>query len=269
MKGTDMDSLVNNPIARSVLLSDIINSIQSKKETNKESLNEYFTSKGLDWNKKEVDYVIKWALENKHLVQTSNNKIRLGDANHRAPKQDFQLVLTLPPYTELGLKNIIHRNKMMTTHDAFITLIASAKEQIRITSPFVNSNLDRRNALPEFKKAISKSLAKGCIIKLITRISESHPVSTVQWLIDFVEEQGFGDQLRVKYFHFDEGDYENPTVITSIHSKIIISDNHSAYVGSAELKESKNFEVGCIFEGNNVPSLIEAFDLMYNNSKEV
>ena len=264
-----MDSLRNNPIARSTLLFDIISAIKENKKSNKRLIGKSFNSKGLDWNKRELDYVVAWALENNYLAETPNHELRLGEAKAKSPKQDFKLVLTIPPYTELGLKNIAHRNQMMTTQEAFITLIKGAKEQIRITSPFVNSNLNRRNAIPEFKRAISESLARGCVIKLITRISGSHPISTVQWLIDFVQEQGFGPQLKIKYFHFDEDDYDHPTIITSIHSKIIISDDHSAYVGSAELKESKNFEVGCFFEGNNVPSLIESFDLMFHNSKEL
>ena len=264
-----MDSLETNPLARETLLLDLIDIIQVEQELDQSSISEYFTSKGFDWNKNELSYVLDWGLENNYLAAKPNGKIHLGNVNYKPLDTNFKLVLTIPPYSELGLKNIIHRNKMLTTHEAFIKLIESSKEQIRITSPFVNSNLNHKNALPNFKRAVSKALAKGCIIKLITRVSESHPVSTVQWLIDFVEAQGFGRQLKVKYFHFDEGDYDNPTVITSIHSKVIISDNRSAYVGSAELKESKNFEVGCMFDGNTVPSLVEAFDLMFRNSQEV
>ena len=264
-----MVSLEINHLAKETLLLDVVNFVKNKEKTDVSSISKHFNSKGLNWNKNELAFIIEWALKNNYLIKESNGKICLGNNDYSEIETDFKLVLTIPPYSELGFKNLIRRNKMLTTNEAFVQLIDSSNEQIRITSPFVNSNLSRRNALPDFKGAINRALAKGCIIKLITRISESHPVSTVQWLIDFVEAQGFGNQLKVKYFHFDEGDYDNPTVITSIHSKVIISDNKSAYVGSAELKESKNFEVGCMFNGITVPSLVEAFDLMFENSQEV
>ena len=111
-----MVSLRNNPIARSTLLFDIIDAIKENKKPDKRAIGKSFNSKGLDWNKRELDYVIAWALENNYLAETSNHELRLGETKPKSPKQDFKLVLTIPPYTELGLKNIAHRNQMMTTH---------------------------------------------------------------------------------------------------------------------------------------------------------
>ena len=59
---------------------------------------------------------------------------------------------------------------------------------------------------------------------------------------------------------------------SSNHAKLVISDDSSAYVGSAELRLNslyKNFEVGVVIRGTNVVGLTELFDAMTRVSKRV
>ena len=72
----------------------------------------------------EITGAIKWASKRGYILLEKNNpyynsKIRLSDIEISPEKGDFQIVISIPKNTELGLSRVISRNQILETRVAF------------------------------------------------------------------------------------------------------------------------------------------------------
>lgn len=160
---------------------------------------------------------------------------------------NIQLVTGIPPEMERYAGSIEIKTRPA---DALIQMLASARQVVRILSPFIDSAVT-----PIFLRHLK------CRCRLITscmfyRKARPNPVihrlsSSVQIEARYVD----GRKTGVSMF--------------SGHGKIIIADAVAMYLGSANLTDTGlyyNFEIGAIIRSPPaVTAMIKYFDFIYDN----
>ncbi|MBU1623110.1 MAG: phospholipase D family protein, partial [Nanoarchaeota archaeon] len=159
------------------------------------------------------------------------------------------IVLSIPPYHKSTMGVKLERSKInyVSLYDSFVDLIKSAKETIFICSPF----FDLKD-LMEIQNILIRKATEGVIINILTRNMDTaakdrtpRTKSLIRFKSRLVTERS-QTNIQIKDYHF-EG--ENSTVLSSIHSKLLIIDSSRAYIGSGEFRRNsfdRNFEVGII-----------------------
>lgn len=234
-----------------------------------------------NWNafqstkERELYEAIGWGLRNgilskeegrtkgKDLFRFSRNPLSIVNSD------ESRVVVSTPPLTEFGLQRTLSRYDFITTREAFNEIIDSAKEVIRISSPFFEKNIINNDAFPEFPELLSLALDRSCELRVVSRQVKGEKISDLNWLIELAKKRGKMDQVKVFDYHIENNRH---SIISSIHAKMVIADCSLAYVGSAEIRRnsiSKNFEVGILIKGPSVWGLVELFDLMTIYSKEL
>ena len=182
-------------------------------------------------------------------------------------KEDISIIISKPILSELSLGNIEKRNNQFDSVDCFREIIISAKDVIRICSPFMQKNVLNGDSFPELRQLIIDALKRNIKIKLLSRELFQRRGEEIQWLIDIANAIGKNDNLRIVDYHLLS---EDGTILSSTHAKLLIADYTMAYVGSAELRRNSliaNFEVGCLVKGPQVFGICEVFDLMFSKGK--
>ncbi len=182
-------------------------------------------------------------------------------------KDNNFVVISKPRLRELSFKNIEKRNGQIDSVDCFREIIISAKDVIRICSPFMQKNVLNDDSFPELQQLIFDALKRNVEIRLLSRELFKGRGEEIQWIIDVADDIGKIDNLKVVDYHFSS---ENGTVLSSTHAKLLIADYNMAYVGSAELRRNSlvaNFEVGCLVRGSQVFGICEVFDFMFSNGR--
>jgi len=182
-------------------------------------------------------------------------------------KEDISVIISKPRLSELSLGNIKKRNMQFDSVDCFREVIISAKEIIRICSPFMQKDVLNDDSFPELRQLIVDALKRNVEIRLLSRELFQRRGEEVQWLIDIADDLGKNDYLTIVDYHLLS---EDKTILSSTHAKLLIADYNMAYVGSAELRRNSliaNFEVGCLIKGSQVFGICELFDLMFSKGR--
>ena len=182
-------------------------------------------------------------------------------------KDDISIIISKPRLSELSLGNIEKRNNQFDSVDCFREIIISAKDVIRICSPFMQKNVLNGDSFPDLKQLIVDALKRNVEIKLLSRELFQRRSEEIQWIIDIADDLGKSDNFRIVDYHLLS---EDGTILSSTHAKLLIADYNMAYVGSAELRRNSliaNFEVGCLVKGPQVFGICELFDLMFSKGR--
>ncbi len=221
------------------------------------------------------------------LINTINNSIRTGNlciTDKKVPWQDstvtlvkpFQfpdkyeeisIVISKPRFVELSLGNIEQRNKQIDSLECFREIISSAKDVLRICSPFMQKNVLEEASFPDLRELLVDALKNDVEIRLLSRELFQGRAEEIQWIIDIATKLGKIANLKVVDYHLS---LENRSIISSTHAKLIVADYDMAYVGSAELRQNSliaNFEVGCLVKGPQVFGICEVFDFMFSHGR--
>ncbi|NKQ38949.1 MAG: hypothetical protein HF967_05685 [Methanosarcinales archaeon] len=177
---------------------------------------------------------------------------------------DTCIVVSKPRLRELSIENIEKRNMQIDSVECFQKIITSAKEVIRICSPFMQKNVLNDDAFPELRQLIFDALKKNVKIRLLSRELFDGRGKEIQWIVDVADDIGKINNITIVDYHFSS---ENGAILSSTHAKLLIADFDMAYVGSAELRRNSliaNFEVGCLIKGPQVFGICEVFDFMFS-----
>ena len=223
----------------------------------------------------EIRASIEWGIEMGYLhrdLKSPRNESLLSLTGEEVEKEfsnEVDIVISIPLLTELGLGRIKTRNEMLETRETFRRVIRNAQNILRISSPFFQKSIREKEGLPEIENLFLEAFERGCEIRILSRELFLCRSSEVEWLKNFAINKGYPNLLKIYDYHFEAK--HGHRVISSTHSKMLISDVSMAYVGSGELRKNSlahNFEIGCLVRGPIVAGLCEAFDLMTRYAKE-
>ncbi len=193
--------------------------------------------------------------------------------NEKINVKPSNIVLSVPPYhkSTIGIKLERSSVNYVQLYDSFVDLIESAKETILICSPF----FDLKD-LMEIQNLLIRKATEGVLINILTRNLDTSAInktprtkSLMRFKSRLVTER-LQTNIQIKDYHF-EG--ENSTVLSSIHSKLLIIDSSRAYVGSGEFRKNsfeKNFEVGIIInDEETINNLKTIFDSLFSIANKI
>jgi hypothetical protein len=84
-------------------------------------------------------------------------------------RESFSIVVSKPRLRELSVGTIEERNKQVDSIDCFREIIVSAKDILRICSPFIQKNVLSDDSFPELRKLLIDALKKNVEIRLLSR----------------------------------------------------------------------------------------------------
>jgi len=183
------------------------------------------------------------------------------------------IVLSIPPYHKSTMGVKLERSKIQYTslYDSFVELIKSAKENILICSPF----FDLKD-LMEIQNLLIRKATEGVKISILTRnldTAAKDKTPRTKSLIKFksrLTTERTKKNIEIKDYHF-EG--KNSTVLSSIHSKLLMIDASRAYIGSGEFRKNsfeKNFEVGVIItDEQTIIDLKTIFESLFSIANKI
>jgi len=180
---------------------------------------------------------------------------------------NIRIVISKPRLRELSFENIEKRNAQLDSISCFREIISSAKDVIRICSPFMQTNVLDNDSFPELRELLADALKRNVQIRLLSRELFLRRGGEIQWIIDIADDLGKNDNLTVVDYHLLS---EDGTILSSTHAKLLIADSKMAYVGSAELRKNSlvaNFEVGCLVRGPQVFGICDVFDFMFSHGE--
>lgn len=221
------------------------------------------------------------------LINTINNSLRAGNIKiieEKTPwenstiilvspftiintSENISIVVSKPRLRELSVGSIEERNKQVDSIDCFREIIVSAKNVLRICSPFIQKNVLSEDSFPELRKLLINALKRNVEIRLLSRELYQGRDKEIQWIIDIADNLGKMDNLIIVDYHLS---MEDGTILSSTHAKIIIADYDMAYIGSAELRRNSlvtNFEIGCLIRGSQVFGICEVFDFIFSRGR--
>ena len=159
-----------------------------------------------------------------------------------------KLVISIPPFHKSTIISKLDEEgvEFLSIYDVFKEIISSAKESIKICSPFFEPNY-----LTELQNLLIRKAAEDVKIKIITRelcntTDGTSRKKSVKRFIERLNTEKLKDNIKVRNYHF-EG--QNKNVLSSVHSKFVISDDKKLYLGSGEFRRNsfeRNFEMGII-----------------------
>ena len=223
----------------------------------------------------EIREAVNWAI-NKGILSTEKSD-KFGDTSlylfndlgWNYQNECVKISVSAPRLSNYSIGKVVERNGFITTNSAFIQILSSAKQVIRISSPFLQKNVANENSLPEIEEIILMAYKRGCRLVILSREVNTKRAKDLTWLVDLSRKNGFADKLEIYDYHKSKIGGE---VDSSTHAKLIIADNEMAYIGSAELRLNsiyKNFEVGVLLGGTTIIGLVELFDFMTQIAKRV
>lgn len=235
------------------------------------------------FNPIDVKSVLTQGIMNNHYQLTTNKipfiKSSIKILSHQEyPKEKnnvkpSNIVLSIPPYHKSTMSVKLDQSKIHYTslYDSFVELIKSAKETILICSPF----FDLKD-LMEIQNILIRKATEGVNISILTRNLDTvakDKTPRTKSLIKFqsrLTTERTQTNIQIKDYHF-EG--ENSTVLSSIHSKLLVIDSSSAYIGSGEFRKNsfeKNFEVGIIItDEKTITDLKIIFESLFSIANKI
>lgn len=166
------------------------------------------------------------------------------------------VVATLPhddrAFDEAGLE---------TLHTNMLALIRSANEDLVLLSPFLSEH-----AFERLRPALHTAAGNGAALTVITRyltygddkdMAEHNRAFANRVLADEVLAS------RTRCYQ-----YRNRETWTTFHAKVVLADNHTAYLGTANLTATGlggNLELGVVFRDSTVSRLADIVRLLRNS----
>ncbi|WP_321421774.1 phospholipase D-like domain-containing protein [uncultured Methanobacterium sp.] len=199
--------------------------------------------------------------------QFDNQKLILAkipeiDLNNRGDKLYPKILLSLPSFNFFGLESELSslNGIFYNMKDEFKLLFENAEKTIYICSPFLEFK-----GISEFLSILIPKAKSGVDIKIISReINKSkNKFNEMKKIYSQFNSKNANIEIRDYYYEF------NFKLASSVHAKLIITDNKLAYIGSGELRENsfeKNFESGVIINGNKAHQIGLIFEKIFSLS---
>jgi phosphatidylserine/phosphatidylglycerophosphate/cardiolipin synthase-like enzyme len=184
-------------------------------------------------------------------------------------KPPSPLVISIPPFNKFGFEAALKEQQIqyVKVRDKFVELIKNSKKEIKICSPFMELY-----KLKEIEDLIISRMDDGVKVKILTRElngPKSSRYNQFKKFITRIKKLGLSDKIEVRDYHFSN----KGVVLSSTHSKILVIDDKTAYLGSGEIRYNsfyKNFEVGIILNGPTlVKDLSGIYDTIFSKSKKL
>lgn len=261
--------MIVNPYVENAIIEYILNYLNVHRSCTLWSLLQNYSSKEVA-TESELRTVLYKLIDEGSLkllngkITSDNSVVKLSRLpTFKKIKDEIKIVVSKPNLKEISIQDIEDRNSQINSIECFRFIISSAKNTLRICSPFIQHNVLNIDAFPDFKKLIVDALNRGVEVKLLTReLNERH--EEVQWLVEIANKIDKGSNLSIVDYHLQEKD---GSILSSTHAKILIADYDVAYIGSAELRKNsliKNLEIGCMIRGSSVFGICEVFDFMFS-----
>jgi hypothetical protein len=147
-----------------------------------------------------------------------------------------------PSHLEQQLSTIISTgNGFVTTRDAFFKIARSSRKRFLIMTPYIDK--DGFAWLKEIFSAVKPDIKKILILREASKYAVTISMEHSKWLNDF--------NITVMDYHIASRDRSRALAMETFHAKVVLGDDVSAYVGSANLLgtgEGTSLEVGVTFE---------------------
>lgn len=183
-----------------------------------------------------------------HWSITNNGKSFLRIYSRLTEKDDFEVVMTIPPTFS---KDLIKKHPFIKkTELAIKQLFSQAKNEIRVLSPYVDASII----------SFIDNVKPSVLIKIITL-----PSSFGAGKNTILERLKSKKNIQIKYIQ----EIKERTQIYQIHAKITIVDQSVIYIGSANFKDTSiyyNLESGVTFKDETlIAKYTKIYDDIYDN----
>ena len=178
-----------------------------------------------------------------------------------------QICISFPQFDYFGLKEKFQQRNIpyMMLKETFIKIFQSAKQEIRICSPFMEYK-----GIKPFLDILLQQAQRGIKIKIVSReLTQSYRRNQIRKIIREFSDKKLSKQLFIKNYHYS---VDKIHIDSSIHAKFIIADEKVAYIGSGELRENsfeKNLELGVLLQGEDVKYLVYIFDSIFTRGQVI
>ncbi|MDY0143165.1 MAG: phospholipase D family protein [Bacteroidales bacterium] len=234
-------------------LYNLINEQVIVKEEISQSVEEYIFS----FNIKNFDYYFS---SQKHAVEILDGLDKQFE--EKKSLEDIEIVATLP---SLFFGEQIP--EVYSIYPSMKRLIINTKKQLWIINPFFDSF-----GIEYLIPTLCSAAERGVDIKIITRNlleeeTDEKMLETVVKLVSKFNEKNLLDMLEMRFF-FKRNESTGKQEY-ALHSKVILSDRTSCYLGSANVTETSlkyNFELGVIIRGTKVTKVLEILERLYEVS---
>lgn len=178
---------------------------------------------------------------------------------------EFEIVCTLPDSDPVFRGQSPAEYDMRQISSALLDVCRTAQDTLLIVSPYLESQ-----GVEWLQPGIEGAIRRGVDVTVISReLRKGEPNMTA--LTDLFEITGEANgTLRV--FDYYEPDPNSQKPLYTLHSKVLIADERTAYIGSANFTNyglSQNLEVGVILSGDDVRDLQSVFDSVIVRAREV
>lgn len=157
------------------------------------------------------------------------------------------IAITYPAYDNRGIPaKSLYNNSIISILQSFQKIIYEAKKRIIILSPYIEDN-----GLKYLQDLLISKLQAGVEITIIVRELEeksNRRDRLIRWIKDNFH--GYTNFIIYNYHYVSN----NGHIDSTCHAKVIVSDNHIAYIGSADIRSrafNLNLEMGTIHSGYN------------------
>jgi len=261
--------MIVNPYVENAIIEYIVNYLSDIESCTLWSLLQNYSNKEIA-TESEIRTVV-YKLIDEGCLQLLNGKRTSDDSVVKLARypifkkieNEIKIVVSKPNLREISIQDIEDRNHQINSIECFRVIISSAKNTLRICSPFIQHNVLNIDAFPDLRKLLADALNRGVEVKLLTReLNERN--EEVQWLVEVANKIDKRSDLSIVDYHLQEKD---GSILSSTHAKILIADYDVAYIGSAELRKNsliKNLEIGCMIRGSSVFGICEVFDFMFS-----
>ena len=206
-----------------------------------------------------------------HLLKWNSDDIPLKFPTlSRNEFENVEICMTFPPFNIYGLTNFLNNQKIKinTLLNEFEKLFSSARKNIKICSPFIEWN-----GFEYFKDQLLLKATKGIQIEILSREISNRIGNTrnsdMFKIYKSFDNEGLTNNIKIRNYYFLT---EENRLASSIHSKLIVVDGETAYVGSGEIRKNcfeKNLEIGLILRGEKVKELELIFDSIFSRSEVI
>ncbi len=176
-----------------------------------------------------------------------------------------KILVSLPSFNYFGLESELNSLNVpfYNMNIEFKNLFENSTNTIYICSPFLEFN-----GIKEFLPILISKSKSDVDIKIISReINKSKKkFNEIKKIYNQFNNENAKVEIRDYYYE------SNNRLASSIHAKLIISDNKLAYIGSGELQKNsfeKNFESGVIIDGIKAQQIGLIFEKIFSLSSVV
>lgn len=217
--------------------------------------------------KEEIYTAVEWGIEKGYLAESENGVLSAGLRNpETSTTESVKITVSKPRHMELLLGDVREKYEVMEISTAFTTVVSESQRELRICSPFLQSDVLYDDAVPAIENQLRAAFERGVIVKVLTRRPDSGERRKVDWMEEIAEKAGCPESLLIHSYHHTDG----RRTISSTHAKMLIADRTTCYLGSGELRRNSivaNFEIGVILRGIIVNTLVAAFEAMIVGSE--